>query len=101
MPHYSFSQNQDTLPIRELNNEFLKGIEAREKLHILKQISKLDSIQLSLYKDSVVPNMQKGLDTAKLEIVRLEGELSKTESLLGLFQYTSIALFILTLGLIL
>jgi hypothetical protein len=101
MPHYSFSQSQDTLPIKELNNEFLKGIEAREKLHILKQVVKLDSIQLSLYKDSLIPNMQKGLDTAKLEIVRLEGKLSSTESLLGVFQYTSIALFILTLGLIL
>lgn len=101
MPHYSFSQNQDTLPIRELNNEFLKGIEAREKLHKLKQISKLDSIQLSLYKDSIVPNMQKGLDTAKVEILKLEGKLEKAESLLGLFQYTSIALFILTIGLIL
>lgn len=101
MPHYSFSQSLDSLPLRELNNEFLKGIEAREKLHILKQVVKLDSLQLSLYKDSLVPSMQKGLDTARTQIVRLEGDLKETRSLLGIFQYTSIAFFVLSIALIL
>ena len=85
MPHYSYSQSLDTLPIRELNDEFLKGIEAREKLHILKQVVKLDSIQLSLYKDSIVPSMQKGLDISKTEIMFLDKELDKKNKELKFF----------------
>lgn len=99
MPHYSFSQNQDTLPVKELNNEFLKGIEAREKLHILKQVVKLDSVQLSLYKDSIIPSMQKGLDTSKSEIINLNYKLKETKTWLGVFQYISLGLFILSVGL--
>jgi hypothetical protein len=99
MPHYSFSQNQDSLPLKELNDEFLKGIEAREKVHILKFIVKLDSIQLSLYKDSIIPNMQKGLDTSKTEIVRLKTKLEDTEEKLTIFQYISGALLLLSIGL--
>jgi hypothetical protein len=99
MPHYSFSQSLDSLPLRELNNEFLKGIEAREKLHILKQVVKLDSLQLSLYKDSLVPSMQKGLDTAKLEILNLNFQLKQTKTWLDVFQYVSLGLLILSIGL--
>lgn len=99
MPHYSFSQNQDSLPLKELNNEFLKGIAAREKLHILKQVVKLDSLQLSLYKDSLIPSMQKGLDTAKSEILNLNFQLKQTKTWLGVFQYVSLGLLILSIGL--
>jgi hypothetical protein len=101
MPHYSFSQSQDSLPIRELNNEFLKGIEAREKLHILKDVVKLDSIQLSLYKDSIVPSMQKTIDKSREEISRLDWELYDTKQILGIFKYTSAILSVLVIGLIL
>lgn len=100
MPHYSYSQSQDSLPIKELNKEFLKGIEAREKLHILKQVVKLDSIQLSLYKDSIVPSMQKGLDTARFEIVSLDSQLQEQKMYTRFFQYLSLALGIFSLGLI-
>ena len=99
MPLYSFSQSQDSLPIKELNNEFLKGIEAREKLHILKQVVKLDSIQLSLYKDSIVPSMQKSIDTAKTEIINLNYQLNETKTWLSVFQYLSLGLAILSVGL--
>jgi hypothetical protein len=101
MPHYSFSQNQDSLPIKELNNEFLKGIEAREKLHILKDVVKLDSIQLSLYKDSIIPSMQKSIDTSKTEIINLNYKLKETQTWLKVFQYISVGLSIFSLALIL
>lgn len=100
MPHYSFSQSHDSLPIKELNKEFLKGIEAREKLHILKQVVKLDSIQLSLYKDSIVPSMQRGLDTAKLEILSLDKQLRDTKKYIRFYQYLTIAMSIFSLGLL-
>jgi len=89
MPHYSFSQSQDSLPIKELNKEFLKGIEAREKLHTLKQVLKLDSIQLSLYKDSIVPSLQEGVIKSKNEIIRLEDKVEKQKSQLTIFKYIS------------
>ena len=99
MPHYSFSQSQDSLPIKELNNEFLKGIEAREKLHILKDVVKLDSIQLSLYKDSIVPSMQTSLNKSKDEITRLDWELYQTRQVLQMFKYTTLGLAIFVIGL--
>ena len=55
-----------------MNNEFLKGIQARERVVSLKKIVRTDSIQLSLYKDSIIPNFRLALDTAKVEIVRLD-----------------------------
>ena len=70
-----------------MNNEFLKGI------------------QLIYYKDSLIPNYQKALDTAKVEIVRLDTKVksqAKTIKTLnkvlkgGLF-----AIVLLTIGLIL
>ena len=62
-----------------MNDEFLKGIQAREKVVSLKKIVKTDSIQLTLYKDSIIPNFRKALDTAKVEIVCLDTKL-KTQS---------------------
>lgn len=83
-----------------MNKEFLKGIEAREKLHILKQVVKLDSLQLSLYKDSLVPSMQRGLDTAKLEIISLEKDLKETKKYIRFYQYLTVAMSIFSLGLL-
>jgi len=62
-----------------LNNEFLKGIQSRERVVSLKKIVKTDSIQLSLYKDSIIPKLILALDTAKVEIVCLDTKL-KTQS---------------------
>ena len=101
----SYSQSVDSLPLKELNNEFLKGIQARERVVSLKKIIKTDSMQLVYYKDSLIPNYQKALDTAKVEIVRLDTKVKVQQETIktlnkvlkgGLF-----AIVLLTIGLIL
>lgn len=88
-----------------MNNEFLKGIQARERVVSLKKIIKTDSMQLVYYKDSLIPNYQKALDTAKIEIVRLDTKVKTQQETIktlnkvlkgGLF-----AIVLLTIGLIL
>lgn len=88
-----------------MNNEFLKGIQARERVVSLKKIIKTDSMQLVYYKDSLIPNYQKALDTAKVEIVRLDTKVKVQQETIktlnkvlkgGLF-----AIVLLTIGLIL
>lgn len=100
-----YSQSLDSLPLKELNNEFLKGIQARERVVSLKKIIKTDSMQLVYYKDSLIPNYQKALDTAKVEIVRLDTKVKAQQETIktlnkvlkgGLF-----AIVLLTIGLIL
>jgi hypothetical protein len=87
-----------------LNNEFLKGIQARERVVSLKKIIKTDSIQLIYYKDSLIPDYQKALDTAKVEIIRLDTKV-KTQSetiktLNNVLKGGLIAIALLTIGLI-
>ena len=100
-----YSQSLDSLPLKELNNEFLKGIQARERVVSLKKIIKTDSIQLIYYKDSLIPNYQKALDTAKVEIVRLDTKVkSQAETIKTLNKVLKGGLFaivLLTIGLIL
>lgn len=67
-----------------MNKEFLKGIQARERVVSLKQIIKQDSLIISNYKDSIVPNLQLALDTT--EILLAESYLEK-ESLRGEVHY--------------
>ena len=101
----TYSQSLDSLPLKELNDAFLKGIQARDKVVSLKKIVKTDSIQLTLYKDSIIPNFRKALDTAKIEIVRLDtkvksqGETIKT--LKNVLKGGLFAIVLLTIGLIL
>lgn len=101
----TYSQSLDSLPLKELNDEFLKGIQARERVVSLKKIVKTDSIQLTLYKDSIIPNFRKALDTAKVEIIRLDtkvksqGETIKT--LKNVLKGGLFAIILLTIGLIL
>ena len=101
----TYSQSLDSLPLKELNDEFLKGIQARERVVSLKKIVKTDSIQLTLYKDSIIPNFRKALDTAKVEIIRLDtkvksqGETIKT--LKNVLKGGLFAIVLLTIGLIL
>jgi hypothetical protein len=38
-----------------LNNEFLKGIQARERIEILKQLRIQDQQIISYYRDSIIP----------------------------------------------
>jgi len=83
-----------------LNNEFLKGISARERLQYLKNTVKLDSLQLSLYKDSVVPNFQLQVKESKKEIIRLNTVIDEKNYFLKLYRYSCIALTFLTIGLI-
>ena len=88
-----------------MNDEFLKGIQARERVVSLKKIVKTDSIQLSLYKDSIIPKLILALDTAKVEIVCLDTKL-KTQSetiktLKNVLKGGLIAIALLTIGLIL
>ena len=105
MAQNTYSQSLDSLPLKELNNEFLKGIQARERVVSLKKIIKTDSIQLIYYKDSLIPNYQKALDTAKVEIVRLDTKVkSQAETIKTLNKVLKGGLFaivLLTIGLIL
>ncbi len=100
-----YSQSLDSLPLKELNNEFLKGIQARERVVSLKKIVKTDSIQLSLYKDSIIPNFRLALDTAKVEIVRLDtkvrSQAETIKTLKNVLKGGLIAIALLTIGLIL
>lgn len=100
MAQSCYSQSLDSLPIKELNNEFLKGISARERLQYLKNTVKLDSLQLSLYKDSVVPNLQLQVKDSKKEIIRLNTVIDDKNYFIKLYRYTCIALTFLTIGLI-
>jgi hypothetical protein len=83
-----------------LNNEFLKGISARERLQYLKNTVKLDSLQLSLYKDSIVPNLQLQVKDSRKEIIRLNIVIDDKNYLLKIYRYTCIALSCLTIGLL-
>ena len=64
----SYSQSLDSLPLKELNKEFLKGIQARERVVALQRIVKTDSVIIKNYKDSVVPSMQHVIDTTGVEL---------------------------------
>lgn len=100
MAQSCYSQSLDSLPIKELNNEFLKGISARERLQYLKNTVKLDSLQLSLYRDSIVPNFQFQVKESKKEIIRLNTVIDEKNYFLKLYRYSCIALTFLTIGLI-
>ncbi len=51
-----------------MNKEFLKGIQARERVVALQRIRKTDSVIIHNYKDSVVPSMQHVIDTTEVEL---------------------------------
>lgn len=89
MPLSGYSQSLDSSKIDEINEQLLKGIQARKQVIILKNIVKLDSIQLSLYKDSIVPNLQDGITKSKAEIIRLDTELVKAKKRLSFYQYAT------------
>lgn len=87
-----------------MNDEFLKGIQARERVVSLKKIIQSDSLQLHYYKNSIIPNYQKSLDTSKIEIVRLDTKVksqAKTiKTLKNVLKVGLIAVVLLTIGLI-
>ncbi len=53
-----------------MNKEFLKGIQARERVVALNKIRHTDSLIIKNYKDSIVPNLQVALDTTEVELVK-------------------------------
>lgn len=79
-----------------MNNEFLKGIKARERLVTLKKIHTADSLQLRIYQDSLIPYYEDILGVAKVEIEDLNSELIQVKAERKFFQYTSLGLVILT-----
>jgi hypothetical protein len=95
-----YSQSLDSLPIKELNNEFLKGISARERLHYLKNVVKLDSLQLSLYNDSLIPAYHRAFNESKKEIVKLNTTIQEKNYLIQVYRYSVIVLSVLCVGLI-
>ncbi len=59
MPCISFSQSLDSLPVKELNSEFLKGLQARERVVLLKELREWDQKLISHYRDSLIPVKEK------------------------------------------
>lgn len=100
MPLSSYSQSLDSSLLRELNEEFLKGIAAREKVVLLKKVIAADSVQIHMYRDSIVPLYDHLLDTAEVEIVRYEAKVQAQGKTIKLLSYISGFLAILSLGLI-
>lgn len=91
----SYSQSLDSLPLKELNNEFLKGIKARERVVVLKEIIRVDSLQLDLYKDSIVPNYENMVKKSKEEVTKLNRDLAIKESELKIYRYGFIGMAVL------
>lgn len=85
-----------------MNNEFLKGIKARERVVVLKNIIAIDSQQLNLYKDSIVPNYEKMVAKSKDEVSKLNRALEVKEFELKFYRYGFIgAALVAVLGFIL
>jgi hypothetical protein len=95
MAQNSYSQSLDSLPLKELNNEFLKGIKARERVVVLKEIIRVDSLQLGIYKDSIVPNYESVIKKSKEEVTKLNRDLAIKESELKIYRYGFIGMTIL------
>jgi hypothetical protein len=83
-----------------LNNEFLKGIEAREKVVQLKKIIKVDSAQLSLYRDTIVPEYQEALTRSENLLIEREEFIISQTKWIKFLSYLSGGLGLITLGLI-
>jgi len=66
-----------------LNNEFLKGIKARERVVVLKTVIHLDSQQISLYKDSIVPSYQQMIEVSKKEVYDLNRTIDRKDAEYG------------------
>ena len=95
MAQNSYSQSLDSLPLKELNNEFLKGIKARERVVVLKEIIRVDSLQLGIYKDSIFPNYESVIKKSKEEVTKLNRDLVIKESELKIYRYGFIGMTIL------
>ena len=98
-PQNSYSQYLDSLPLKELNSEFLKGIQARERVVVLKEIIKSDSITIALYENKIVPSLNVAIDTCKKEIIKLTEQVNHKNKVIEIYRYSSLGLIISLLGL--
>jgi len=81
-----------------LNKEFIKGIQAREKVASLNKIIKTDSIIIRNYRDSIVPDLEWALDTTESELYMYYDLYNESETKLSFYQkgfWGSIALVVL------
>lgn len=94
----SYSQSVDSLPLKELNKEFLKGIQARERVVALKKIHSTDSAQLRIYKDSLIPYYETAVGMAAEDVDFLNNLLTEEEQEKKFYRagfFTSVALVVL------
>ena len=95
-----YSQSVDSLPLKELNKEFLKGIQARERVVTLKKIHSADSIQLHIYKDSLIPSYENAINAAAEDVDFLDNLLTEEEQEKRFYKsgfFTSLGLLVLLL----
>jgi hypothetical protein len=90
----SYSQSVDSLPLKELNKEFFKGIKARERAAYLQKVHALDSAELSLYKDSILPACEQQLVQATEDVNFLNNLLIVEEQEKKFYQYSALGLAI-------
>lgn len=80
-----------------MNKEFLKGIQARERVVILKKIHAADSAEIRIYKDSLIPSYENAIGVAVEEINYLNVAITQSEQQRKFFKYTSFGLAIVVL----
>ena len=80
-----------------MNNEFLKGIKARERVVILKELRQLDSIQLVTYSDSIVPNYERMVSKSKEEVTKLYTKVELQETEMKVYRYGFLAMSVLAI----
>lgn len=81
-----------------MNKEFLKGIQAREKVASLNKIIKTDSLIIKNYRDSIVPALEIALDTTEVELVMYYKLYDESQTKLCMYKkgfWGSIALVVL------
>lgn len=81
-----------------MNKEFLKGIQAREKVASLNKIIKTDSIIIRNYRDSIVPDLEWALDTTSAELDMYYDLYTETDNKLRIYKHAfwgSLALVVL------
>ena len=100
MAQNTYSQSLDSLPLKELNKEFIKGIKARERVVVLKQIVYQDSLIIKTYKDSIVPEMQLTVQMAEQALDETCYQLDETESKMKTYRgafFGTLALLVLSI----
>ena len=78
-----------------MNKEFLKGIKARERAAYLQKVHTIDSTELKLYKDSILPECEAQLILATEDADFLNNLLIEEEQEKKFYKYSSIGLAIL------